>query len=1541
MTSLDKDGHLATADKDAPSANAETETTSPSGQSPSAKKPRRKWIYVCLVAAFLLSAAIVVARVRFNGKPLAQFVEGKLEGNIRGQVKVGSITWPLGGLLALVGDGWVEVEVHDLEVYDEFEDLVIKTRGATLEIDVHAAITGDYRLRNVKLSHGGYAYLKSVKEPYPAHEYDTTVISLLSAFYPEKSPGFSTGYSAAARATVEVENFLVEGGGGLRVEMDQGDTKVVIEGITGSGYLYHGGADPLGPKLYYSLAPVSGIPTRADAVTITYKTINEVGETTYQLPIALHDIEVLQLSQLPSRWPAELVPRDIQYKITAKGEDGMELDLEGAMLDSWIDVFGGELKLALDVRHAGKIAHDASDGLAGGDDLSLSLRMSGPLLAPKGRAEIENLEVYIPMGEGRERLELQIDRAVPSWDTATDTGSMTDVVAHVKGGAGSLELEALFRVDPLHFDLNIDIPDPIELAPYLPEELLAVAGGSKLSGRLVAHGNEVLQRLEELELTLGEAKVSGLAYREGTRITAESPGVTVNLPGLALNKVHGSLDPSENEIDLVFDLALTRAQRYLRLFDIKLPLDGLGGRVTVRGQMDDPVVTAPALVAKGLPVIDKLRMGLQYAGRQLVVRNAFTATMGGTVEASGSVNLAGRVPQLRDIKATAVKLDLSKFPVVGAFLAGTLSVQLTGEGSVKRPELQLNGQLSNWSLAGEAYADTSIVFASRRNGDMRVEGSLAREAGGVLHLEALVGRSENISGIFSLRDLPLDSLLAHWSGLATTAGGALSTEVQLSGTTKAPMVTGQVTLLRSWVRNAFLGTTELAIEPAGDSQIRITGDVLQGRLSLDWLLTTKAPYASEISLRIRRFEVDRFLPELSAEHNVRGWLTGQINIQGDLLGTTKPTMQASLSEAEIVLANEDEDGRPSPVRLRNKTPLVLNFDGDVLRFAKEAIISGPTGDFTLSGDATESALNFAMEGTVAVKTLEPYVGRQFDTMDGKIHAGIKLVGTLESPKVVGILDLRDIYLKLAGQDAIITIPNGKIDFSNSQLSLTGLRIIVSDQFSDESSELHVSGGLALDNFAPDFWAMRIEGQLAGKMLLAAAPEVFSAASGSASISVALLGSGSTPDIDGTIEFNGRNTLSLTPRAVHREIALTTGVLRFTDQLIEFEGIEGTVDGEGQITELKGNISLDEWAPVDVDISVSTRDLLFRIPQTLELAVHLNGFEVVGDAEGLEIAGRIEVADGRYIQRFNPVLDALQPTRATAGEPSIFESVPLLGNARLKLALVSRAFYVDNNVANIELNGELGISGTPLNPRIDGVINVAQGNFKFQGIRARFTQTKGSVSFSPALQFPYQTPYIDIQSEGEFASSDGQNHLIQLGLRGPISKLEFDLGTSAGLTKQQTMQLLLVGRTPEDVRRSLLGDEAVSGRPGEFTNQSTSGSDNSLDVLDQFTKDIAGDYFSTIIGDRLRQVTKLDVARLQVGTASFGFYGEKVLTRSWKFVGQIERSLNGWNWDLRTDYRFDDQISFGGNILKTYFNEEADDDITRGSIRATLRDYWIP
>jgi hypothetical protein len=296
-------------------------------------------------------------------------------------------------------------------------------------------------------------------------------------------------------------------------------------------------------------------------------------------------------------------------------------------------------------------------------------------------------------------------------------------------------------------------------------------------------------------------------------------------------------------------------------------------------------------------------------------------------------------------------------------------------------------------------------------------------------------------------------------------------------------------------------------------------------------------------------------------------------------------------------------------------------------------------------------------------------------------------------------------------------------------------------------------------------------------------------------------------------------------------------------------------------------------------------------------------------------------------------------RSAESSHPFYEGIPLLKDARLDVSLLARAFRVANNVANIELNGDLKVTGTPAKPRFEGIVHVEEGTFKFQGIRARFEKTSGSVRFSPYQRFPEDTPYLNIQSESSYRATDGQNHLVLLNLSGPLSNLDWDLRTSAGFNKAQTLGLIVSGRTPEDTRQ-VLGDTPV-GRPGQFQgSQSTAPSDNTLQALDQFAKDIAGDWFSLIIEDRLRNFTKLDVARLQVGTASVGFHGEKAVTRSARLVFDVERSLRGWNWGARSEYGLNDSWSLDVEALQQFFDDDADEDRAQVRSKVTWR-YLIP
>jgi hypothetical protein len=1480
----------------------------------------------------LLAIAVVILRVRYNGNALARTVESALEGNIRGKVSVGSIEWPLRDLPKLVTGGWLDVEIKNLDVFDEYGVQVLHTDSARLQIDVHGAISGErYTLRHVVLDQGGEALIKQVPEPYPAHDYDDSVVSLVSAFYPQRAPSFTSGYSPRRSPTIDLRDFVI-GGDGVTLNFDFHDVHATVHKVRGGGFLYYGGSDPLSNKLYYSLATTDGPKegTFADSADLTIE----------GRKVKLEKIRVEKLGLLPSRWPAELVPRDIQYRLTADGPGGLKLTLDGAVLDSWIDIFGGEHNLDLRLVNAGKLTRQMSEGRADGENLELRLAIDGPVLAPRLQADVRNLELHIPMGKdpkGKDRpnFDLKIAKAVPSWDLATESGSMKETTA--TGGDGSMQLAANFQLKPLQFDLDINIPDAIDLAPYLPAELGELSKGTELSGRLSAVGDQDRQDLRELDLTLGQAHVSGQAYRDTDGLVV-AKGVNVELLGTRIDDMHGEMNPKSKKLDLDFKIRSNDVARWMRVFKTKPMLRSLSGRVKVGGTLESPTAKAD-LVATGIPLVNRMEVNVSYDEGELRIAEAESTWLGGWLRASATL-LFGESTQIRDLEAQGVNLKLSSLPIIGEYLKGDLDIDIEGGGSTRSPEIAIVAKLSDWSMAGETYQDTTITMGSSKSGEKRLDATLARDAGGVLHVDALVNKASELAGVLSLRDLPMDGLLAHTSNTRPQAGGSLSAELQLGGHSDAPTFEGQVTLLRSWIRRAFLGTADFEVLRVGESDIRITGHVIQRRILIDCLISTKAPYDIDLKLVLRRIELDRFAPDLAAQYGLRGWVSGTVEYQASLGGTTKPTLFAKLTEAEVIAENEDENGRPSPIRLRNRTPLELGYEQGTLTILKKAIIRGPTGDFTLSGSGTVEKLDYHLDGDISVQLVQPYFKKWISEMDGQLIAHATVDGPIDDIRLVGVVEIEDVYIKPVGQDAEVTIPAGKIDFSNSQLTVTGLRIIVDDQFSEDVSEMTVGGGVRLDEFEPTFWTLLVEGRLAGKMLLVLAPEAFSAASGSAAISVALQGAGRTPDFDGTITFDAQTPLSLTPRAARRNISFTNGVVSFSEQDVSLEGIQATVDGEGVITALNGDVSLEDWRPVSVDVTMSARDMLLRLPEELELTVHLNNLEIVGGVDGVEVAGFIEVADGRYIRRFNPVLDALQPTRSTETQTSIFETIPLLGNADLDLLLRTRAFFVDNNVAKLELNGDVKITGTPLKPDFDGVIYVAQGSFKFQGIRARFERTTGSVLFSPGLDFPDQSPYLSIESESDYQSTDGQNHLVALRILGPISKLDVDLSTSAGLNKSQTIQLILSGRSPEDIRETV-GDEAVSRRGDNFDNQSTASSEGSFQALDQFTKDIAGDVFALIIEDRLRAATKLDVARLQVGTASIGFYGEKVLTRSWKFTGEIERSISGWNWNLQTKYRLSDGASLDLGYLEKYFDDEADEDESQLRVRGTWRRQLIP
>jgi hypothetical protein len=440
----------------------------------------------------------------------------------------------------------------------------------------------------------------------------------------------------------------------------------------------------------------------------------------------------------------------------------------------------------------------------------------------------------------------------------------------------------------------------------------------------------------------------------------------------------------------------------------------------------------------------------------------------------------------------------------------------------------------------------------------------------------------------------------------------------------------------------------------------------------------------------------------------------------------------------------------------------------------------------------------------------------------------------------------------------------------------------------------------------------------------------------AEINVSVSGPGASPDILGTISFETERPLSLTPRGLRREITLTTGELKFSDQLIELDRIGGVVDDEGRLRNVRGEISLENWRPVDVDITLSADALPFRVPQTLDLTLAVRNLRIVGALSQLYIGGAIEIMDGRFIRNFNLIGEAVRPQRTAESDVPFYESVPFLADAELGLRIETRSFFVQNNIArNVELSGVVEVTGSPRSPRFDGDIKVDQGTFKLQGMRASFTRTSGSVTFLPFRAFPDETPELNIRSEADYRDRSGQDHLIQLSLDGPLEALRWDLTTNTGLNRAQTVQLIFAGKTPEELRASL-GDQGIARDPIRTDRTATT-----TGVADQIIKDLAGDFISLLLEDRLRDLTDLDVARLEIGTASIGFHAEKGFFKSLRMLGDYEQTVRGRFIDVRVQLRLDEQTSVETEWLERRFTDESEEDKSDLRIQVVHRIPLLP
>ncbi|GAB4563289.1 MAG: hypothetical protein Tsb0020_12290 [Haliangiales bacterium] len=1051
---------------------------------------------------------------------------------------------------------------------------------------------------------------------------------------------------------------------------------------------------------------------------------------------------------------------------------------------------------------------------------------------------------------------------------------------------------------------------------------------------------------------------------------------------------------------------------------------------------------------------------------------------GGLLWATGKIQI-GPAPRVLGVEARAQRLSLARLvsdiPLVGELLSGSVSLTATAFGPFQGLDARARASFDDLEIAGEAYRVTSpcptagaarpspgdpsdpdaagqadddspsgVCVRSYPDGTSELAFALTRQRGGELGVSAQLDRQQALRGRVTARALPIDQIARlplRSDQTAPPVGGQISADLALGGTLSTPLARGYIDARDSFYGNAYLGQTDVDVRALDDDTLRLTGRLLQGDVEVRADIDTHPPYNAEVSLSLRRVELERLAPELAvlllpAElradgASARAWLSGDIHIAMPLAGGPNApiTIAADLSEAELVVDLRDTRGRPAPIRLRTDraTPIALRFDGNRAHLSAPVTIHGPhqarftigkdasltlrpeardtlaaarrsaratvqseqaqleqakadqahTDDPTATADNTAAALkdeleagleaaapaasisdsigrlNVDLKGQLDLRFLEPYLGDYVASIAGTVAASASIRGRLDAPKVDLQLEITEaLTLKPVRQEATVSLSEGgRVLITNEQLVVSGAAIEVADPFATQTAKLEISGGVRLDNLEPVEWALQVDGDLAGQMLLLLAPEVFSRATGRAALAASVRGPTDNPQLDINLDFASPRPLSVTPRGLGREIRLDRGELELSElavggrgaaqsgerAVLELYDISGELGYNGRISSLAGVVELERWEPVDIDVVLTADGLPVRIPQELELLVNVAELRVFGDVrDQIALDGVVEIVDGRYFRRFNLISDvlSLDSGGGGGGGKPFYETDPLLANATLDLLLDVRSFSVQNNLAAIYMSGDLLVTGTPSQPRFDGEIQVSDGEFKLPGARARFTRTWGNVTFAPSKPFPVETPTVSLQSEGDYRDASGQYHLITLSVDGSWRRPEWDLYTSSGLNKGQTFTMLFSGRTPAELRKTL-GDESPGGDQAQVDPAVTS--DN---AADQILKDVAGDFISLLVEDTLRNLTSLDVARIEIGTSSIGFHAEKEVTDKIRVTGDVEQSSTGRTIDVRGEVQLSDKVSLEGGARTRSYTDPAEDSSTDYRFRAVYRRYFL-
>ncbi len=732
------------------------------------------------------------------------------------------------------------------------------------------------------------------------------------------------------------------------------------------------------------------------------------------------------------------------------------------------------------------------------------------------------------------------------------------------------------------------------------------------------------------------------------------------------------------------------------------------------------------------------------------------------VQASGLYNFFSHdISVILDLDAPDLSVPGEALGIGETF--GSVSGQLSAAGDINQLKAHMNLNGKNVSLAGVQAGDI-LMDIRLQNGIVHVDEARLQNRKSVLAVNGHAALFE--PGQMALKNNPEFQLeidgesidLENFvSRMNNELKGRFDIDAALSGSLKSP--TGNIHING---RDIDLGVQKI-------SEVNLVSEIKEGKI---WLNPLQIAVDQEeiieatgwVSLD-KTYEIAITSPGISL-NMIDGISESEIDVQGKISlnisgkgGFDNPEIHGDIEARELHMI-----GKPFPdvqihVELENYLAKISGNSGFNIE-----------GFFDLKKKAFSAAVVFKDTDLAPCLNLAGH-----EDLNGTLTGKIEAAGNISAiQNIQGAVDIQ--YLKIFLQEKeLIFGENIQATLKNKHMSFSGARLsLFNTGFLEINGNADLNGEMAIG----------IKGDIPLDVIQAFVDEPADI-HGAVEFSAGVSGSASAPAIQGDILFK---SVECTLPNSSQQLKGLNGHVAVSPEKIEIKTIDGKID-RGSF-HISGEMSMDHFRPTKINVALNTTVLPIQIPEMMDMMVN-SEIKVVGNAKKSLIQGDIVILDGMYYKDVELSLIKLvgQRRREIAFSAEKSELPEFLSNMGLDISIKRRnPFFVENNMAEMEIHPDLRITGDMQQPVISGRAEVMSGEIYFQ--KKIFEIKKGVIDFIN----PYKNePSIEIISETQI-----REWLITLEISGTPDQLQIIVTSEPNLEDSDILSLLAVGKTYEEL-----------------------------------------------------------------------------------------------------------------------------------------------